>query len=124
MKYFEEAKAIWISQVPKSGQSDTVEGELIRAIEKLRHESHNNGNGNWDEGFQWFLEYINETLHDVAVFNDEELKNISDILKRISDYNDPYLEDDLYDDLADYTVMWSRAKNGPVARERDPKQYR
>jgi len=51
MKYFEEAKQIWVNYVPKSGQSDTVEGELIRAIEKLRYEAQNNGNVNWDQGF-------------------------------------------------------------------------
>lgn len=38
MKYFEEAKYIWGNYVPNSEQADTVEGELIRAIERLQCE--------------------------------------------------------------------------------------
>jgi hypothetical protein len=48
VKYFEEAKHLWRTYVPKQGQSETVQGELIRAIEKLRDEAQRNGNGNWD----------------------------------------------------------------------------
>ena len=32
VKYFEEAKRLWHTYVPKSGQADTVQGELIRAV--------------------------------------------------------------------------------------------
>jgi len=39
VKYFEEAKFLWKTYVPKKGQSETVQGELIRAIEKLRDEA-------------------------------------------------------------------------------------
>lgn len=39
MKYFDEAKELWVNYVPRNGQSDIVEGEVIRAIEKLRCEA-------------------------------------------------------------------------------------
>jgi hypothetical protein len=39
-EYFKKAKSIWQSYVPKSGQSEFVQGELLRAIEKLRDEAH------------------------------------------------------------------------------------
>ncbi|MFD3274338.1 hypothetical protein ACE3MS_30040 [Paenibacillus dendritiformis] len=51
MKYFNEAKYLWQTYVPKQGQAETVQGELIRAIEKLRGEAQRNGNINWDKGF-------------------------------------------------------------------------
>ena len=54
MKYYAEAKRLWSTYVPKNGQADTVQGELIRAIEKLRDEVQRNGNGNWDRGHQIF----------------------------------------------------------------------
>ncbi|WLR42289.1 hypothetical protein LC087_16430 [Bacillus carboniphilus] len=38
--------------------ADTVEGELLRAIERLRYEAQNNGNGHWDDGFELFCMYI------------------------------------------------------------------
>lgn len=62
MKYFEEAKEIWQKFVPESGQAETVQGELLRAVEKLRDEAIRNGNGNWDEGFEILLSYIGRKL--------------------------------------------------------------
>lgn len=34
MEYFNEAKFLWQNYVPKSGQAETIQGELIRAIVK------------------------------------------------------------------------------------------
>jgi hypothetical protein len=46
MRYLDEAGAIWKTKVPPSGQADTIEGELLRAVEKLRWEAQGNGNIN------------------------------------------------------------------------------
>ncbi|MBG0964320.1 hypothetical protein [Bacillus sp. SRB1LM] len=124
MKYFEEAKNIWKNQVPKNGQSDTIEGELIRAVEKLRYEAQNNGNGNWDEGLERFCEYIWDILNDSKTFESNSLEEIKFDIKTLLDYENPYLEDDLYDRITDRVVEWSIAHKGPIRREKDPKQYR
>jgi hypothetical protein len=58
MKYFNEAKFLWQNYVPKSGQAETIQGELIRAIVKLQDEAQRNGNGNWDQGFEIFCQFI------------------------------------------------------------------
>ena len=50
MRYLDEAKELWAKYVPQEGQADTQQGELLRAVEKLRHETMNNGNINWDDG--------------------------------------------------------------------------
>lgn len=124
MKYFEEAKSIWKTQVPKNGQSDTIEGELIRAVKKLRYEAQNNGNGNWDEGLERFCEYIWDILNDSKTFESNSLKEIKYDIKTLLDYENPYLEDDLYDRITDRVIEWSIAHNGPIRREKDSKQYR
>ncbi|MFB8424716.1 hypothetical protein ACFC4S_22140 [Priestia megaterium] len=124
MKYFEEAKKIWQSYVPASGQSDTVEGELLRAVEKLRYEAHSNGNGNWDEGFKMFCNYLLETLTNDKAFNLEAQAELAADIKRLLDFDYPYLEDDLYDRIADRIVEWSKFHKGPIRREKNPEQYR
>ncbi|WP_280166771.1 hypothetical protein [Priestia aryabhattai] len=125
MKYFEQAKEIWTKYVPKNGQSDIVEGELIRAIEKLRWEAQSNGNGNWDEGFEVLASYILEILNDNEVFNPESLLEIkSDVNTLLTSEYEPYLEDDLYDRLADRVIGWHLAKNGPIKRTINPNLYR
>ena len=34
-KYFDECKYIWENYVPKSGQADNLQGELLREIEEI-----------------------------------------------------------------------------------------
>ena len=51
-EYRELGRFIWQTYVPKRGQAATVQGELLRANEKLRDESQRNGNINWDEGHE------------------------------------------------------------------------
>lgn len=48
-EYLDECKYIWKNYVPKAGQADNLQGELIREIEGLRCEAQDNGNYNWDE---------------------------------------------------------------------------
>jgi len=124
MKYFEEAKQIWMNHVPKSGQSDTVEGELIRAIEKLRYEAQNNGNGNWDQGFEQFCYYLRDILNDSKTFDSSVVEEIQKDIDTLLNHREPYLEDDLYDRVTDHIIEWSIAHNGPVKRKKDPKQFR
>lgn len=69
MKYFKEAKYLWQTYVPKQGQAETVQGELIRAIEKLRGEAQRNGNINWDRGFVIFCDFLETTLCESGVFD-------------------------------------------------------
>lgn len=124
VKYFTEAQDIWRKFVPEKGQSNVVEGELIRAIEKLRTEAYDNGNANWDIAFAYFCDYIWEKLNDSTTFSLNEIKEIRSDLDRILEYKEPYLEDDLYDRIADYVIVWSKVHNGPIPREHDPQQYR
>lgn len=42
---------MWKNLVPKSGQADILQGEMLRQAEKLRKEACQNGNINWDDNF-------------------------------------------------------------------------
>ena len=108
MHHFDEAATIWRKYVPKRGQADTVQGELLRAVEKLRDESMRNGNGNWDDGFDMLLAYIGDRLTDPAVYSPEVIANTRSALSKLQDYDHPYLEDDIYDQLGDRVVEYFR----------------
>ena|SRR6185369_10891019 len=123
MKYFDEAREIWKQFVPKAGQSETVQGEMLRSIEKLRDEALRNGNLNWDEGFEILLTYLGNKLSDPAVFSYDEILRSEFILSRLMDFNNPYLEDNLYDELSDSVVEYFR-HYGSQPHKTNPELYR
>ena len=108
MSYLEEAKHIWQTYVPKSGQSETVQGELLRAVEKLRDEAARNGNGNWDKGFEILLAYLTEKLSDPAVYEPAVIADTQRILTRLANFRVPYMQDEGYDVLCDRVVEYYR----------------
>ena len=114
MQYFDEAHAIWKTYVPKAGQ-----GELLRAVEKLRDESMRNGNINWDTGFELLLAYLRSRLGDRLVFSPAVIARTTAVLDRLANHNDPYLHDDLYDELTDRVVEHFR-HYGSQPHVRDP----
>ena len=106
MQYFQEARQIWKIFVPRSGQASTVQGELLRAVEKLRDEAIRNGNGNWDRGFEILLNYLREHLLNAEVYSASSIEQTRDILERLRDYNHPLLEDEAFDLLGDRVVEY------------------
>ncbi|NEA72582.1 hypothetical protein C8250_041410 [Streptomyces sp. So13.3] len=119
MKYAEEAGRIWRTYVPKRGQADTVQGELIRAVEKLRDEAVRNGNINWDDSFERLVLFLQRTLSDSQVFDTSASQEIADDLTLISDPGVP-ADDGPFDRLTDCLVVWCREHPDPVARSHDP----
>jgi hypothetical protein len=121
--YLEECRTIWREFVPKSGQSDTVQGELLRAVEKLRDEAIRNGNGNWDDGFRLLLSYLRQHLLDSAVFSPEQIQRTNVILKRLRRGSDPLMEDEPFDYLGERVVDYYR-HYGSRPHAHNPKLWR
>jgi hypothetical protein len=127
------ASWIWRNLVPKSGQATTVQGELLRAVEKLRWEAQENGNINWDEGFVILVDYLKQTLNSQPTFTASELHTIKTDTDRLRSFvpveeldNElnsgslPYVENDLYDRLTGFVVSFSRANPEPLERAVNP----
>ncbi len=108
MEHFQEARVIWTQFVPRSGQAETVQGELLRAVEKLRDAAVRNGNANWDEGFEILLAYLGSHLLDPTVFSPDAIGRTGAILARLRDHADPLLDDEAYDALSDRVVEYYR----------------
>jgi hypothetical protein len=120
MTYFEEAQAIWERYVPERGQADTVQGELLRAVEKLRGEAQRNGNMNWDEGHEKLAAYLGSTLVESALFDEVVTAQIRTDLERLLDHEHPETDDAPYDRLEERVVDWARAHPDPVPHPHDP----
>jgi hypothetical protein len=131
------ARWVWRNLVPKSGQALTVQGELLRAIEKLRWEAQENGNINWDHCFEMLVGFLYEHLVQKSALPKQAKESIDTDLSRLRDFlpvdeledDDqagglPYIEDDLYDRLTSQVVNFCRLNPKLIPRDVDPNQYR
>ncbi len=117
------ATNIWQTHVPQSGQSLTVEGELIRAVEKLRDEAQRNGNGNWDKGHVIFVNYIAKKLANEPVFTALQQMRIREIIYKLRQDDLVELDDETYDYLTSRIVQYYK-KYGSQPRKINPDLWR
>lgn len=132
------AQWIWKNLVPKAGQAASLQGELIRAIEKLRWEAQGNGNINWDDRFEMFVDFLRDHLLAQDFFSHDEKSSMTADLDRLTafitpdqlaedhsrDHLLPYVGDDLYDRLTAHVVKFCRHFPQIIPRQPDPRQYR
>ena len=81
--HLETCKRIWHDHVPESGQSDCIQGELLRQLEGLRYEAQDNGNINWDDNFEFFCDFIGKTLLESGLFEGDAKTKIKGCLSII-----------------------------------------
>ncbi len=123
-EYHETGKYIWKTYVPKSGQAQTVQGELLRAIEKLADEAQRNGNINFNADYHGILiSYLRKYLTDEKLFDKETIHQIKKDLDTISAEDEPYTKDDLYDRLRERIIDWYLKNKTPIPNTENPKLY-
>ena len=109
-QYQNEYDALWQSLVPKSGQADTLQGELVRLIGRLASEYYRNGNMNWSDDFSNMAKCLETELG-------QHFKHLSDqqaiqvylyqIVKNGETGICYYLDgEDIYDKITDYVVAF------------------
>jgi len=123
-EYLEIGRFIWNTYVPKSGQSETVQGELLRAIVKLQDEAQRNGNGNWDHGHETLANYIRNTLIGSEDLSEDEIQQLNMDIEIILDYETPYTEDDVFDRVEKIILGWCLRNKEPVPRAINPDLHR
>ncbi|MGB3149695.1 MAG: hypothetical protein WBB27_03445 [Maribacter sp.] len=120
-EYAAKAKYVWQNFVPESGQAEFVQGELLRALEKLRDEAQRNGNGNFNKNCHGKLvRYLRQKLADSKLFNAMQVKQIKYDLNQLNYERRPYLGDDLYDGISDRIVDWYLFYGEDVIHENNP----
>jgi hypothetical protein len=114
-EYHQTAKFIWKTYVPKSGQAETVQGELLRAIEKLADEAQLNRNANFQKNCHGLLiSFLRKHLADTKTFDAATIRQIKQDLNTLLIKEEPYIEEDLYDRLRDRIVEWYMLHTTPI----------
>lgn len=143
-KHLKECRHIWKTMVPKRGQADTLQGELLRQTEKLRYEAQNNGNINWDGNFSHFCDFLTETLCGSTALEESLRFDVKAILRKLKECGE-YAEsigkgdtdpeqmdiekiactgDNLYDRLGDAVAGFYLAHPDPIPYQHNPDIYR
>ena len=123
MRYDEEARSLWRTAVPPRGQAATVQGELLRAVERLRDEARRNGNINWETGYEIFIASLRRHLLSAPQFAVTARQEIEADLNRLSEFEYPETSDSLYDRLSDRVIEWCHAHPQPLPHIPDPTLY-
>lgn len=114
-EYINQAKAIWKRYVPPSGQAEFIQGELLRAVEKLRDEAQRNANANFNEEVHGSLvAFLRTRLADTTVFDGNTINQILSDIDNLGTKDQPYLDDDIYDRLVERVVDWCAVHNEPT----------
>lgn len=144
LSHLETCRRIWYDYVHESGQSDCIQGELLRQLEGLRNEARNNGNINWDDNFDYFCRFIEKNLIESGLFEGDEKNKIKGCLSIIKSrgryaysYNNgeisdneanpmlfAYVDDDLYDYIADAIAVYAEANIEPIPYKGNDAIYR
>jgi hypothetical protein len=118
-----EHRHLWARLVPKSGQADTVQGEVIRCVGKAADEAYRNGNINWESGFERLIRSLAATLDDAQTFTVEERQKIRAAAQAIiTGFESPDLSgrNSPYYFLTEMAVRWCIAHPEPVPHPIDP----
>ena len=89
---------LWGLLVPKSGQADTIQGEIIRVVGKLSHEILDNGANDWDKDYNKMLAELENYF---AIENDADKETAQEAIalsKKISKKSS-------YEDLSKLTSL-------------------
>lgn len=117
-----EFKRLWTNLVPSQGQANTVQGELVRAVGRLKDEAYRNGNQNFGKNHQMLCKFVRQTLKDPKVFDPEGLKEIDESVDRILDFEHPDVSgtSTCFHRLFERTVQWCEKHPDLIPREPNP----
>ena len=64
----DELSALWKKLVPKEGEAETIQGEIVRAIGRIKGDYYRNGFGNWHSYYYKLSQFLATHLIDESTF--------------------------------------------------------
>ena len=110
LHYPEIALKIWTELIPKTGTPNTVHGELLQAVEKLRDQAQHNANTKNRRYQKKTARFIRDTLIASNLFDTAEVERIRSGTGRLMKASRPYTSDDIYDHLVDQVCVYYKQK--------------
>ena len=114
LRYPEVVYKIWNEMVPREGPAPTVQGELLRSVEKLREEAQQHANAHYRKTHKRMAVFLRDTLVGSGIFDKTEKERIRSEAGRLTKRGKPVVDDQLYDHLVDQVCVFYTKNPTPI----------
>jgi hypothetical protein len=124
LHYPELVYKIWNEMVPREGPAPTVQGELLRSVEKLREEAQQHANAHYRKTHKRMAIFLRDTLVGSGIFDKREKERIRSVAGRLMKAGKPVVDDQLYDHLVDQVCVFYTRHPAPIPFVARPRALR
>jgi hypothetical protein len=110
----ELAYQIWSNLVPATGPATTLQGELLRSVERLRDEAQQNANANYRKDHRRMAVFVRNTLVRSGIFDKAEVERIQTGTHLLMKASRPYTKNDVFDHLVDQVCVFYTRNPTPI----------
>ena len=114
LQYPELVYKIWNEMVPREGPAPTVQGELLRSVEKLREEAQQHANAHYRKTHKRMAIFLRDTLLGSGIFDKNEKDRIRSEAGRLMKAGKPVVDDQLYDHLVNQVCVFYTRHPAPI----------
>jgi hypothetical protein len=114
LHYPEVVYKIWSELVPPEGSAPTVQGELLRSVEKLREEAQQHANAHYRKTHKRMAVFLRDTLVGSGIFDKTEKERIRSEAGRLMKAGKPVVDNQLYDHLVDQVCVFYTKHPAPI----------
>ncbi len=114
LHYPEVVYKIWNELVPQEGPAPTVQGELLRTVERLREEAQQHANAHYHKSHKRMAVFLRDTLVGSGIFDKSEKERIRSEAGRLMKADKPVVDNQLYDHLVDQVCVFYTKHPAPI----------
>lgn len=92
--FVDELSALWKKLVPKEGEAETIQGEMVRAIGRIKGDYYRNGFGNWYPHCYKLPQFLAAHLIDGSTFKPFTLSVLRADIRALNAYGNRVMADD------------------------------
>ncbi len=125
-RYQKEYDELFDLLVPQSGEAESVQGELVRAIRKLESDYYRNGSANFFPSYQRLATFLRQRLRLKSIFDEETMRQIEEDIEIMRQHGRGLTgaDENCYDRITDCVVEYCRARPHLIWRDKSSKKPR
>lgn len=112
--YQKEYDTLFDLLVPRSGEAESIQGELVRAIRKLESDYYRNGSANFFPHYRGLATFLRKHLRLKSIFDTATIEQIEKDIETMKEHGRGYVDynegEDCYDRITDRVVEYCRAR--------------